>query len=488
LKLNPSLALFLGCVLAAAGLRADGLDLPTYLDQVRQGNDALRGAQAQDAALALEAKQPLTAFSPQLSGNIQRLDNQIIPIGASALAPIETQSLSWDANLSELLNSGTKITLDYAGDNTNLIIPPFNLPASEAGFASGLSTFFPPSGFNMGQTVTLSVNQSLWRNFMAAEVDADLDKARADSDAARAGNRYQAQALLLQARQAYAQLATLRQVQAILNESLDRNQKILDWTKAKFEDNLADKVDVLQCEAALRQVALNLAQNKQDEAKAEVAFNTLRGASPTAAVEALGPLSEPEALPEAKDSRQDLEAARAALRSSDAVVAGVVQKFTPDVSVFVDFGEGERSYPSSDTVPGVLTGEHPDTLVGLKFSANLDVVLYRQVLAGAQKARGSGEAALADKKRQLDNDWEQLRAGFASVKEQLTLARELEDLQKEKAEREKVRYQDGRTTNFQVLRFEDDYNLSRIQTLQLIAQAVGLDATARFYNGDDQPW
>jgi outer membrane protein TolC len=68
------------------------------------------------------------------------------------------------------------------------------------------------------------------------------------------------------------------------------------------------------------------------------------------------------------------------------------------------------------------------------------------------------------------------------------LARELVELQREKAEREKIRYRDGRTTNFQVLRFEDDYNLSRIQVLQLGAQAIVLEAQARYYNGEDKPW
>jgi hypothetical protein len=70
----------------------------------------------------------------------------------------------------------------------------------------------------------------------------------------------------------------------------------------------------------------------------------------------------------------------------------------------------------------------------------------------------------------------------------LVLAQELEKLQGEKAEREKSRYRDGRTTNFQVLRFEDDYSLARIQILQLLANARAIEAQARFYNGDDQPW
>jgi len=339
-----------------------------------------------------------------------------------------------------------------------------------------------------GQQLSLTVSQSLWRNFMASSVQADLDLAQASSEAQRAGNRYQAQALLFQARQAYIQLSTVRQVATIQQESLERNQKILEWTKAKFDDNLADKVDVLQVQAALQEVALGLSQSREDEAKDRAVFNALRGLSPSAAVDDLEPLVAPASLPDPVPGRQDLLAARAALRASDAIVQQVTQSFTPDLSVFATLGVNQRQGDPGIAFNDTLQAEHPSRLFGIKLTANLDLPLYRQVLAGAQGAKGSGEAQVADKEREIDKDWEQLRQGWAGMQERLGLAQQLEGLQKEKADREKVRYQDGRTTNFQVLRFEDDYNLSRVQTLQLTALANVLAAQARFYNAEDQPW
>lgn len=477
------IVLTLPACLLAGPLGAGTLDVDSYLSQVRQGNAALRGGQAEDAALGLAAKQPLTAYSTQLTGFVQEQNNEEVPQGASILSPADTESLTWDSNLSKFFSTGTQVGLDYAGDRTRLLYGA--LPAALAGEESSFAPLLPPQGFVLGQELTLSVSQSLWRNFMASQVEAGVAKAAADSDAARASNRYQAQALLYQARQAYVSLVTVRQVTAILNESLKRNQKILDWTKQKYDDNLADKVDVLEGEASLRQVALNLAQNREDEAKAVIAFNTLRGALPTAHVDALEPLSAPESLPTPKDARQDLAAAEAALRSSDAQVAGVTQSFTPDLSVFASVGGGERPIYS---LPADMQGSQPDTMVGLKFSANLDFSLYRQVLAGARQAEGYGQDAVDSKKLQIAQDWAQLKRGFSGVKERLALARQLETLQREKADREKTRYEDGRTTNFQVLRFQDDYNLSRVQVLQLTAQANELEAQARYYNGDDQPW
>jgi outer membrane protein TolC len=194
------------------------------------------------------------------------------------------------------------------------------------------------------------------------------------------------------------------------------------------------------------------------------------------------------ALPEPRGQRQDLAAAQAALQGSDAMVESVRQRFTPDLSIFAQVGMNERDPDAAKALSDAFKLQHPSTVVGLKLSANLDWPLYRAVLRGAEQAKGAGASQVEAKRQEIAMDWQQLRETWGSIARRLALAGELEALQGEKSEREKTRYRDGRTTNFQVLRFEDDYNLSRIQTLQLNAQALALEAQARFYNGDDQPW
>lgn len=460
---------------AASGLRAQPLGLDAYLDQVRQGDPQLRSARALDAAYALQAKQPLTAFSPQLSAVLARDDDQSVP-ALPAFSPEHIQSTQWGVGLGKLFDTGTYVDLSYAADLTAM------------GFPAAMAQQLGPLPPSYGQQLSLTVAQPLWRNWMAAEVQAAVDAATAGADASRAGNRYGAQAQLFQARQAYIQLCTVRQVILIQQESLKRNQKILQWTQAKVADNLADKVDVLQVQAAIQEVALGLSQNREDEAKDRALFNTFRGVSPDAVVEDLDPLAVPAALPAPVPGRQDLLAAQAALKASDAMVRQVEQSFTPDLSVFATLGLNARQPEGGPTTADLWQAEHPERLFGVKFTANLDWPLYHQVLAGARRARGSGEALVEDKRQQVAKDWENLHRAWEGMQERLGLARQLEVLQREKADREKVRYQDGRTTDFQVLRFEDDYNLSRVQTLQLTALANVLEATARYYNAEDQPW
>jgi outer membrane protein TolC len=465
--------LALALALAAGAAHAEPLSLPDYLEQVRHNNPQMRALKAQDVAYALAAKQPLTAYSPMLNGQIETLNDQTVPVLA-AFSPAQTNSDSWNLGVSKFFSTGTNVNLAYEGDVTKLTFPP-------GGFVSDLPA-------TTGHQWDVTVSQSLWRNFNAAEVKASIAQASAGSEAARAANRYAAQALLFQARTAYVQLETARQVRSLQEESLTRNAKILDWTQQKEADNLADKVDVLQVQASMRLVSLGLSSSRQAEAEGSALFNRLRGVSATADVEELEPLSMPAGLPAPKGDRADIEAARQALKGSDAQVESIKQSFTPDVSVFATLGMNDRDTDGGTAFNGSWSGSHPQSIIGLKVSANLDRGLMLDVLSGAKQATGAGQAQVDDKEAGLASDWQQLQKQWDGTQDRLALAQELEKLQGEKADREKVRYQDGRTTNFQVLRFEDDYALARIQILQLLAGARAIEAQARFYNGDDQAW
>jgi outer membrane protein TolC len=466
-------ALALSLALLASGAHAETLTLDAYLGQVRKDNPQLRALKAQDAAMALAAREPETAYSPQLKAQAQIYNDQLEPTLA-AFSPERTQSRGVDVGLSKLFSTGTYVGLDYKNDTTELAFP-------QGSFIGALPA-------TTGDQWGLTLSQSLWRNFNASEVKAGILQAKAGADSARAASRYGAQAVLFQARNAYVQLGTVRRVLALQEESLTRNAKILEWTQQKEADNLADKVDVLQVEAAVRLVALGLSSSRQSEAEASAHFNALRGLAPDAPVSELEPLSAPAALPAPKGDRADIEAARQALKSSDALVQTVVERFTPDISIFAQLSANERDTDGGKAFSDVANGKHPQTLVGVKLTANLDRSLFKEVLSGAEQAKGAGQAQIDDKKLALAQDWKQLDEQWKGLQDRLVLAQELEKLQGEKADREKIRYRDGRTTNFQVLRFEDDYSLARIQILQLLANARVLEAQARFYNGDDQPW
>lgn len=68
----------------------------------------------------------------------------------------------------------------------------------------------------------------------------------------------------------------------------------------------------------------------------------------------------------------------------------------------------------------------------------------------------------------------------------LDMARELETLQKEKLDHERVRFSHGRTTSFQVLQFEGHYSEAQLTRLRMENEALLIKAQARLFNGGQQ--
>jgi outer membrane protein TolC len=56
------------------------------------------------------------------------------------------------------------------------------------------------------------------------------------------------------------------------------------------------------------------------------------------------------------------------------------------------------------------------------------------------------------------------------LSQQLRIVRELESIQKNKADLERTKYNNGRSTTYQALTFEQDYINSRIQRISLELQ------------------
>ena len=466
--------LFFILIAAASPLFADTLSREAYLAQVRQGNRGFVSMKAADVALGLASYEPDTLLSPYLSASVGYFDDQAEqPI---SFQPQRTTATQWELGLNKQFDvTGTRLSLGYKGSNSDLALP---------NFTTGVlgDVYFGQNTYSLGLV------QPLLKDFGARNHSIQKRKADASTGSARLMNKYAAAATLFEAETAYISLAAARQVAVLLEESLERNEKILEWTKDKYGDNLVDKVDLLQVEAALRQVKSGLNGARQELKNAAEKFNTLRGAASTAEIGELSAFDAPTQLSRSAEDRLDLQAAAKGVEGNEVAAEEVEERYYPDLSVIAQVAGNGGDAPAPTGKGDSWYPDHPTYLVGLKLSTTLDLPLYHKVVDAASMAVSIGKDDVAQKKLKAELDWKTLQGEWASLQEQLVLARELEDIQKEKAEREKKRYQDGRTTNFQVLRFDEDYAQARIGTLRLTAQAAILAAQASFYNGGGISW
>lgn len=477
---SGALALALGTYLVASTLgAADTLSLAEYLSQVAAGNAGIRAQQSGQAALGLATREIETAFSPILDADLSYLDAKSAP--SSVLAPDHILDTSASLGLSKSWKTGTFTGLSYKYDANR----------TYAGLSSisfgGTSYPLTPLDYYYTNGFSLTVSQPLWKNFGAKGTSATLRKTAASASSMQALAGFSIQQTLFQAEQAYVNLALARSVEILQRQSLERNREILQRAARRAKSNLGDRSDVLQAQSAVKQVELGLAQAGDELVGAQRAFNNLRGIPLDAPAERLAELAPPDAILKQAGTRADVVAAQRTLESHQAAVDEIADRYTPDVSVFATLGLNggslDRGSAFSQTTDTNFDTNHPSSLVGIKASVNLDFPLYQKVLEGARLAADAGAMEMKQKQADLNRDWNGLAQQWKGLRQRLALADELVQLQKEKADHEKQRLAQGRSSSFQVLRFEEDYAQARLLRLRLAAEARMLAAQAKLFNG-----
>src|SRR6185295_14729228 len=94
--------------------------------------------------------------------------------------------------------------------------------------------------------------------------------------AAEKGAAFQKEQALFNAKMAYWKLALVRAESGIRQDTLNRSQKIWEWTKRRVARNLADPPDALQAEASVRVAELDSQMTREKERTAALQFNRFR--------------------------------------------------------------------------------------------------------------------------------------------------------------------------------------------------------------------
>ncbi len=305
----------------------------------------------------------------------------------------------------------------------------------------------------------------LWRNLLGRDTRYQLSYADAQADMRVLQVEIQMSEADAQVEMAFFTHLTNAESVQIHSDLLSRAEKIFDWVKSQRSRGLVDAADVHQAEAAvtLRRIDLEGAKNELQISARK--FNDMRGSPAEEVGEELLQsdldLSRLESRYSERKNRRDLLATQA---------QAVMQE--------MDFRSGrEKAKPQLDlTFKGDWVGRDPDRAtaydefhekdqpyyyVGVTFSMTLDVPKYMKVRRGLDKMSEGQSLIVSTHNRDLDNDWHNFVDMGQRLKTQVTLLRQLEDIQKMKSDSERVRFQRGRSTTFQVLSFEQDYISAR---------------------------
>jgi outer membrane protein TolC len=182
--------------------------------------------------------------------------------------------------------------------------------------------------------------------------------------------------------------------------------------------------------------------------------------------------------------RDDVKSAEQTKVAVSANSEAALQKQLPTLNL-VGTASTNGLEPSLGTsVADTTTTQYPYYLIGVNFSAPLDLDTVSSVKkAYAEQIKG---AELTYRRRLFDqeNDWNDLVKKFQEAKERLSLAVDVEKAQKLKFQHEGIRRKEGATTTYQVFQYEIDYLTSELNRIQTQANILSLVAQMKTFRSN----
>jgi outer membrane protein TolC len=469
-KFGMFLLIFVMFVLGANDVRAE-LTLAEYLNQVESGNDIYKSSQSREKGFELRMNEWKLQTRPNLFGTIESTKDLRLT-GAPAFQGTETQIKTYSLGVQQSTTFGLDAKFYYRYVDTNII---------------GVNpTLFPVPQFVVSSPV-LELNQSLWRNFLGSEVAARQEISAAQVQAQKLTESFNLINLKANAETAFWRLVVARKMVASSQESLERAEKLQAWSTKRSRMSLTDKSDMFQAKATVLARKIDLQTAKDEEKSAALDFNKMRGIEDTVVNEKLDVITAERvavlAIPEREGVRLDVKAAAENARAEKASAKLSAEATKPDIQVYAMLSLNGRDARANTSIDQSWSSQYPMTSVGVKFNMPLSFKLTSKVREGYFLQSKSADLYYQRKSFESEKDWENLVLQFEDSKKRLSLAREMEEAQKQKMEYERVRQSRGRTTTYQVIMFEQDFASAQVARINLEAKILNLYALLKTFGG-----
>jgi outer membrane protein TolC len=437
------------------------LSIENYLTQVEGGNKSVSAAKAASAGADLRAGEASLLYSPVLDAKAQWLRDRR-----------QSPFLSYDRFINDTFDIGISQQTPW-------------------GLSARLSYDLTQTGYQgLGRPIyyygapRIDLTLDLWRNLFGSEMRSQQEALESAALATKYSQSYQAKAIRAAAETAYIQLAAARELDEMNRSSFERAKEIYEWTSRRARLNLSDSSDLFQAEANLEATRLSLQSGADSLRSACRAFNQARGIDGDEVTEILA-LPDPKTVetPQRAEMRDDVRAAREAQRAAAAQAQIGVEKNKPTLEVFGTYARNSQQIGKDDAISKSFSAAQPTTAVGVRLSMPLAVGLSNDARHGYAQEKIAAETLAEQKTFDQEIEWKDLVQKLAEAKSRLAVAEKLADIQKKKAANERNRLKRGRTTTYQSLIFETDYNQAENRRIQSQSEVLSLLAKMKTFGG-----
>jgi outer membrane protein TolC len=460
---------------------ASHLSLDEFLNQVKNKNSGVQAALTSSYGAELRSEEGKLLLAPTFFANTQfTWDAKYPPARFLLFSNQFIHSSSFGISQLTTFGMEAKLRYDIYYQTYNNPRPLFTIPGAPSVILTSYAVASP----------VLELTQSLWGNGFGRSTRANQELAESNALASSYGSKFEARTVLSQAETQYWNLAVARQAVAVQEAALDRAKRIYQYNVRKSRLHLGESSDVLQAEALVQSRELELASARNDERKARRAFNSSRHIDSEEVVENLiemkPSLIDEIPLPERAAMRDDVKAAEQSARARRASAVISAERDSPTLEAFATLalnGQGEEDIYGSigQSIGASFSFRRPTESVGVRFRMPLDQSLINKAHEGWKKEQIAAEKSYDQKVFDSEQSWKDLTESLKEAKAHLSLSRKLEEIQRQKLEAERKRLNQGRTTTYQVLLFEQDFLLSQLNRIRDQSRALTLIAQMKLF-------
>jgi outer membrane protein TolC len=448
------------------------LTLNEYLGEVEKSNSAFIATKKNTEVKQLRQDEHATNFVPSffLNGNYS---NDQRPNTSPSVLGIKTERTYYQAGLSQALRTGTKATLSYNVLKTDMF---------------GATAIAEPMFYDVYPQIELS--QSLWRNFNGAEIRAQENQQKSQSEIDLLSESYKLKQLVLGAEVSYWRLYFAQKNMQVVSDNLERAKKLKEWNQKRFRDHLVDEADALQTDANY------LARDLEFQTAADELTQAERDFSKTLEKE-ISQKSDYVLAENEKDItaivnsqltpntalREDVQISGSQLIAAQAQSTLGRERNRPTWEVYGTYSRTGRDALQKNAYEDSWHNEGPYTMVGTRLVWSLDFFGTSRYKDAYSQEIITSEINHRRKVYEVEKEWIDLTKKYGDYQKRLQLIEKIEETQNKKLISEKKRFSLGRSTTFQVLQFEQDYANAQLSKLKLQEALVSLQAQSKLFSG-----
>ncbi|MDR1926655.1 MAG: TolC family protein [Endomicrobium sp.] len=479
MKLLKFLFILLLVFMADVATYCEMLTLNDYLNIVVKNNNKLKSLHLNIDAVEGKLNEIETIYSYLLSAGINyHVDKSGRPYNQHVKLNGIT-NLSYDASVSRQFSTGTQVLFGFNGSGSKYKYAGGLLRDMEDYDVRDIAPF-------------VKLQQSLWKNINGVYTKANIAKAKASAKSALYLLEYKKQNVLFNAKLAYWNLSYAKKVVDFRKMSLDRTEKILSWNNKRYNMDLAEKLDLLQSQAAVKLGELNLRLAYEEENRANRVFNQYLNISDDKVKYDIEKFEDKakdlkdggnNKELEKKSRRADVLAALEDVRGAFYDQIFYRKTAGADLVLSGQIALNGLEQSINEALRHIIRANTPSYYVGLRYTLPLDFKLRRAVNRGYEAAKIAAQKSAEDAEVKENDDWLQLLDNWNNAKLRLDLAIEIEKIQQQRHEENKYLLEMGRSTTYLVLQSEQALDDAGLNCLNGVLELIRIyEQVEAFYN------